>query len=41
MSVKQGVKFDDPASAAGIADFIEFHNLDVNEMRDPLDSFST
>lgn len=41
MSVKQGVKFDNPASAREIASFIAFHNLDTDEIRDPLDSFKT
>lgn len=41
MSVKQGNKFNDPASVAEIPAFIEFHNLDVNEMRDPIGSFKT
>lgn len=41
MSVKQGVKFDNPASAREIPTFISFHNLDTDEIRDPLDSFKT
>lgn len=41
LSIKQGVKYDDPASAAEIPAFIQFHNLDVNEILDPIDSFST
>ncbi|KAG8975295.1 hypothetical protein FRB90_009564, partial [Tulasnella sp. 427] len=39
MSVKQGIKFDSPDSAREILPFIAFHNLDINEIRDPLDSF--
>lgn len=39
MSVKQGVKFDSPASAREIAPFIAFHNLNVDEILDPIDSF--
>lgn len=39
MSVKEGIKFNDPDSVKGIQPFIEFHNLDVNEILDPLDSF--
>jgi len=39
LSVKQGLKYDNPASAAEIPGFIEFHRLDVNEILDPLDSF--
>ncbi|PWZ02399.1 hypothetical protein BCV70DRAFT_156823 [Testicularia cyperi] len=41
MSVKQGVKFDSPSSAREIAGFIAFHNLDVDEILDPLESFET
>lgn len=41
MSVKQGIKYNDPASAAEIPAFIEFHNLNINEVRDPLGSFKT
>ena len=41
LSVKQGLKYDSPASAAEIPGFIEFHNLNVDEIRDPLDSFKT
>ncbi|EPQ28676.1 uncharacterized protein PFL1_03979 [Pseudozyma flocculosa PF-1] len=41
MSVKQGIKFDSPSSAREIAPFIAFHNLDLDEVRDPLDSFKT
>jgi hypothetical protein len=40
MSIKQGVKFDSPESAREILPFIAFHNLNVDEMRDPLESFS-
>lgn len=41
MSVKQGKKYDSPASAKEIPGFIAFHNLNVDEVRDPLDSFKT
>ena len=41
LSIKQGIKTDNPASAADIPAFIEFHNLDLNEVRDPLESFKT
>ena len=41
MSVKQGVKYDAPESAKDIPSFIEFHNLDTDEILDPLDSFKT
>jgi phosphatidylserine decarboxylase len=39
--MKQGIKYDSPESAADIPGFIEFHNLNVDEILDPLDSFST
>ena len=39
MSVKQGIKFDDPASQREIAPFIAFHKLDLNEVREPLENF--
>ncbi|WVQ75864.1 phosphatidylserine decarboxylase [Cryptococcus sp. DSM 104548] len=41
LSIKQGLKYDSPASALDIPGFIAFHNLDVNEILDPLDSFKT
>lgn len=41
MSIKEGIKFDDPESAKGIPAFIEFHNLNVDEILEPLDSFKT
>ena len=40
MSIKQGVKYDSPESAREIPAFIEFHNLKIDEIADPLDSFS-
>jgi len=40
MSIKQGVKYDSPDSTKDIAGFIEFHNLNVDEILDPLNSFS-
>ena len=40
MSVKQGIKYDAPESAKDIPAFIEFHNLDVKEILNPIDSFS-
>jgi phosphatidylserine decarboxylase len=39
MSVKQGIKYDAPESAKDIPAFIDFHNLDMSEILDPLDSF--
>ncbi|KAE8540468.1 phosphatidylserine decarboxylase [Cryptococcus gattii VGV] len=41
LSIKQGLKYDSPASAVDIPGFIAFHNLDTNEILDPLDSFKT
>jgi len=41
MSVKEGLKFDNPDSAKGISAFVEFHNLNVNEMLLPLDQYKT
>ena len=40
LSIKQGIKYDDPESAKGIPAFIEFHGLKVEEILDPLESFS-
>ncbi|KAF8339845.1 phosphatidylserine decarboxylase-domain-containing protein [Cantharellus anzutake] len=39
MSIKQGLKYDSPDSAREIPAFIAFHNLNVDEIRDPIDSF--
>ncbi|TID19009.1 phosphatidylserine decarboxylase proenzyme [Venturia nashicola] len=39
LSVKQGLKYDDPASAAEIASFVQFHQLDMSEVLLPMDSF--
>ena len=40
-SIKQGIKYDAPESALDIAPFIAFHRLNVDEILDPPDSFST
>src|SRR6267154_836630 len=40
LSIKQGVKYDSPESAHEIPAFIEFHKLNVDEILDPLPSFS-
>jgi phosphatidylserine decarboxylase len=40
LSIKQGIKYDSPESARDIPTFIEFHKLKVDEILDPLDSFS-
>ena len=39
MSFKQGRKYDDPASAAQIPGFINFHQLDMNEVLLPISQF--
>jgi phosphatidylserine decarboxylase len=40
LSIKQGIKYDDPESPRDIPTFIESHRLDVDEILDPIDSFS-
>jgi hypothetical protein len=40
LSIKQGIKYDSPESAYGIQAFIEFHKLNVDEILNPLSSFS-
>ncbi|KAK8120740.1 Phosphatidylserine decarboxylase proenzyme 3 [Apiospora kogelbergensis] len=39
LSIKQGKKYDDPASKSDIPGFIEFHNLDMSEVLLPMDQF--
>lgn len=39
LSIKQGMKYDSPESTRNIQAFIDFHNLNVDEFLDPLDSF--
>ena len=41
LSIKQGLKYDSPESARDIPAFIQFHNLNMDEILDPLPSFST
>lgn len=41
LSIKQGKKYDDPASKAEIPKFIAFHGLDLSEVRLPLDQFKS
>jgi hypothetical protein len=41
MSVKQGVKFNSPASAREISSFIAFHRLNMAEVAEPLENFKT
>ena len=40
LSIKQGKKYDDPASAAEIPGFIAFHQLDMSEVLLPMEKFS-
>jgi phosphatidylserine decarboxylase len=39
LSVKQGKKYDDPASRSEIQKFIEFHHLDMSEVLRPVEEF--
>ncbi|KAJ5153475.1 Phosphatidylserine decarboxylase proenzyme 3 [Penicillium canariense] len=39
LSIKQGRKYDDPASASQIQDFINFHQLDMSEVLLPIEKF--
>lgn len=41
MSFKQGRKYDDPASAREIQSFINFHQLDMSEVRKPVEEFKS
>ena len=41
LSIKQGIKYNAPESAQNIGPFITFYGLNVDEMLDPPDSFST
>ncbi|KAK4148613.1 phosphatidylserine decarboxylase-domain-containing protein, partial [Chaetomidium leptoderma] len=41
LSIKQGKKYDDPASKAEIPKFIAFHGLDLSEVRLPLNDFKS
>ncbi|KAJ7017088.1 phosphatidylserine decarboxylase-domain-containing protein [Mycena alexandri] len=41
LSIKQGVKYDSPESARDIPTFIEFHQLKVEDILEPLSSFKT
>lgn len=41
LSIKQGKKYDNPASAREIKGFIEFHKLNLDEVLLPLDQFKT
>lgn len=39
LSIKQGKKYDDPASREEIPGFIKFHNLNMNEVLRPVEEF--
>jgi phosphatidylserine decarboxylase len=39
LSIKQGKKYDDPASASQIEGFIQFHRLDMSEVLLPMEKF--
>jgi phosphatidylserine decarboxylase len=39
LSIKQGKKYDDPASKNQIEGFINFHRLDMSEVDQPIDQF--
>lgn len=39
LSIKQGKKFDDPASVTQIRPFINFHRLDMSEVFRPIEQF--
>lgn len=39
LSIKQGRKYDDPASTSQIRDFINFHQLDMSEVLMPVEKF--
>lgn len=41
MSIKQGRKYDDPESIREIPNFIQFHNLQMNEVLEPISAFKT
>ena len=41
MSIKQGLKYDSPESVRDILNFITLHNLNVDEILEPLNSFNT
>ncbi|KAI0035374.1 phosphatidylserine decarboxylase-domain-containing protein [Vararia minispora EC-137] len=41
MSIKQGVKYDSPDSVSDIRPFIEFHNLNTEEIELPLEAYKT
>jgi phosphatidylserine decarboxylase len=40
LTIKQGIKYDSPESTREISAFIQFHNLKVDEILEPISSFS-
>ncbi|RKP16959.1 hypothetical protein ROZALSC1DRAFT_31198, partial [Rozella allomycis CSF55] len=41
LTIQQGKKFDDPSSVKSIEPFIKYHNLNVEEILDPIESFKS
>lgn len=41
LSIKQGIKYDNPTSAEAIPAFIKFHQLNMDEVLEPLENFAT
>ena len=41
LSIKQGKKYDNPASARDIQSFVNFHQLDLSEVLLPIEEFKT
>lgn len=41
LSIKQGRKYDNPMSTRSILPFIKFHQLDMNEVLEPIENFKT
>ena len=39
LTIKQGRKFSDPASAKSIRPFCKYHNINVDEILEPLETF--
>jgi len=40
LTIKQGTKYDSPDSIRDMQPFIDFHKLNVDEILEPLESFS-
>ena len=41
MSIKQGLKYDSPESKHDIQSFVQFYDLNVDEILEPIESFRT